>query len=447
MRLDRCEQARSGAGRPRRRAGRAALAAVILLSAGLGASGLAPAGAVVDGREADSGEWPWQVALMVEGGQWCGGTLVGAQHVVTAAHCTDTLRPQQIVVLAGTVDIDRGGQRRSVSAIHQHEGYHELTLRHDIALLELAQPFELSADIQVIPLATEAETTTLTEEGDPAFITGFGATDENDSGSSLLLEAEVLTYGDQRCTDLYRQDGEDIYGDSQVCAGLDAGGADACYGDSGGPLVVPLDGTDGSERDDWVQVGVVSWGAGCGRPLRPTVYTEVSAYADWLIERGLVMVTGTEFEGGGARLPARGTEGKASRYPLTLDVEGFEGEVRTAAVRLVGLSHSRPSDLDMWLVAPDGTAVTLLSDAGGEEVEGAELTIFGRAGAAEPDAAFGPATGPTDLEADEQWSGRRPAADLALLTGIDPNGQWELLVADDERGAVGSLESWVLILD
>ena len=121
--------------------------------------------------------------------------------------------------------------------------------------------------------------------------------------------------------------------------------------------------------------------------------------------------------------------------------------MRTAAVRLVGLSHSRPSDLDMWLVAPDGTAVTLLSDAGGEEVEGVELTIFGRAGAAEPDAAFGPATGPTDLEADEQWSGRRPAADLALLTGIDPNGQWELLVADDERGAVGSLESWVLILE
>jgi secreted trypsin-like serine protease len=36
-------------------------------------------------------------------------------------------------------------------------------------------------------------------------------------------------------------------------------------------------------RDDagrWVQVGIVSWGQGCGRRRFPGVYTQVSTYAD-----------------------------------------------------------------------------------------------------------------------------------------------------------------------
>jgi trypsin len=418
------------------------LVTVALLAAGLGVLRPAPATAIVGGEEADAAEWPWQVALVTGGVQFCGGTLVSAQHVLTAAHCTEDLTASQITALAGTVDLDRGGQRRSVATVHQHEGYHGDTLRNDISLLELAEPFELGDGIEVIELATEAESDELTAAGAPVFVTGWGATDEADDGTRLLLEAEVTAYDDARCAQLYAFEGEDIFGESQVCAGLDDGAADACYGDSGGPLVAPSEATD----QGFVQVGIVSWGAGCGRPLRPTVYTEVAAFADWLVERGLVLVTGEEFEGGGARIPALGTQGKASRYPLTIDVDGFDGELGTVAVRLVGLSHSRPADLDLWLVAPDGTAVTLLSDAGGEEVEGVELTIAGRAGPAEPDEAFAPAVGPTDHEADEEWQGRRPAADLALFEGIDPEGEWQLLIADDQRGAVGRLESWTLIL-
>lgn len=46
-------------------------------------------------------------------------------------------------------------------------------------------------------------------------------------------------------------------------------------GDSGGPLVCEFNQT-------WIQVGVVSWGIGCGRQGYPGVYTEVSVYVDWV---------------------------------------------------------------------------------------------------------------------------------------------------------------------
>ncbi|XP_022262504.1 putative inactive serine protease 43 isoform X2 [Canis lupus familiaris] len=48
-----------------------------------------------------------------------------------------------------------------------------------------------------------------------------------------------------------------------------------CKGDSGGPLVCEF-------RETWVQVGIVSWGIGCGHKNSPIVYTDVSLYKEWI---------------------------------------------------------------------------------------------------------------------------------------------------------------------
>lgn len=48
-------------------------------------------------------------------------------------------------------------------------------------------------------------------------------------------------------------------------------------GDSGGPLVCKVD-------EAWMQVGVVSWGIGCGRQGYPGVYVEVGYYRKWILE-------------------------------------------------------------------------------------------------------------------------------------------------------------------
>lgn len=42
---------------------------------------------IVNGRVAERGEFPWTVALMNSGRQFCGGSLISDRHVLTAAHC------------------------------------------------------------------------------------------------------------------------------------------------------------------------------------------------------------------------------------------------------------------------------------------------------------------------------------------------------------------------
>jgi trypsin len=416
-----------------------ATVALVSLIGGLGA----PAGAVVGGQEADPGEWPWQMAILVDGALWCGGSLLAADLVLTAAHCTDGLGPSDLEVVGGTIDLRAGdGQRRAVVAIDQHEGFDEGGLSNDISLITLEAPFELGDAIGIVEVAGADESAARTEQGDPAVVTGFGATGEDEAASDVLLEAELETMADDRCVGLYRQDGDVVIGRSQVCAGRDRGHVDACYGDSGGPLVVPAD----TERSAWRLIGIVSWGAGCGAPLRPTVYTEVAAFAEWLAQRGVGPEAGERHEGDGARLPAFGTRGKASRYPLTLTVSGFDGPLEAVSVRLLGLSHERPEDLDVWLVAPDASVVTLLSDVGGvADLESASILVVDGARMAAR-AALGSQLGPTDREADDQRKGASPPADLSVLRGIDPNGTWQLLVADDHPGARGSLDAWSLQL-
>ena len=44
-------------------------------------------GHVIDGKNARRGAWPWQIALYYYGDFHCGGSLIRADWVLTAAHC------------------------------------------------------------------------------------------------------------------------------------------------------------------------------------------------------------------------------------------------------------------------------------------------------------------------------------------------------------------------
>lgn len=265
---------RSGARLPVRLV--AALAVFTLLQVGLATrAGAAVEPEVVGGNPAEAGEYGWQVALVSHGspprsGQFCGGSLIAPDVVLTAAHCVSGARPADIDVFAGQHDLRQSGEIIRAASIVVHPSYSPRRSTADVAVIHLATPSTQGTVGRLIG----AGQTGLWQPGDMAWVTGWGATSEGGNGSNVLLEAEVPIVSDADCAAAY---GSDLVPQHHLCAGfLGEGGVDTCQGDSGGPMMVP------NARGRLLIVGLTSWGIGCARPDFPGVYSEVARYLDWI---------------------------------------------------------------------------------------------------------------------------------------------------------------------
>lgn len=99
---------------------------------------------IVNGENAGFRTWSWAVSLNI-GGYICGGTIIDASYIVTAAHCLDhEIQPSDITIYAGTLIID-GGTTRTASRIYSHPGYNKVLHTNDIALLKMNVPLDLSS--------------------------------------------------------------------------------------------------------------------------------------------------------------------------------------------------------------------------------------------------------------------------------------------------------------
>ncbi|MCW5850117.1 MAG: hypothetical protein KIT87_08535 [Anaerolineae bacterium] len=151
--------------------------------------------------------------------------------------------------------------------------------------------------------------------------------------------------------------------------------------------------------------------------------------------------------------------GAASPYPSTITVTGVSGVITRLVVKLFGVSHTYPRDIDIKLVAPDGRRILLMSDAGpaqgGTSVINATLT-FDDAGAPLPCAAnLGSGVyHPTNCEDNQGGDEFPPPApsgvsgdSLGHFVGLNPNGVWSLFIQDDSSGDQGAVQSgWQLDL-
>ncbi len=241
-----------------------ALVALYICAAGV------PAAAMV-GNAPPAGEFA-RAAVMIVGsrGNFCTGTLVARDLVLTAAHCVPPGSDYKLVQF----DAQRRPQLRDTSRIERHPQFsqgafdnHRATA--DVALVKLAAPAQTNATGILFSGAFAVA------PGDRFSVAGYGLTERgNGKTGGTLRAANLVATG--RPGNLQIRLVDPAHG---ARAGQVAG-VGACTGDSGAPVF----------RDEGGRaliIGVVSWSTGPGNAEGCgglTGVTPLSLYRGWIVD-------------------------------------------------------------------------------------------------------------------------------------------------------------------
>jgi trypsin len=180
---------------------------------------------IVGGKPALDGRWPFMVALLSANisnnfdAQFCGGTLIDAEHVLTAAHCVVGDSAASIQVLVGTQSLaqGQGGRRVDVERVTTHPKFQSVGGGWDVAVLRLTTAVN---DIEPVAyMRTKAEESTYAPPGALTTATGWGA--RSASGSNFpeeLYKVRVPIVSRAACNGSGSYDGEIT--STMICAGL-----------------------------------------------------------------------------------------------------------------------------------------------------------------------------------------------------------------------------------
>jgi Trypsin len=281
--------------RARRLALPALLASLAAIALGAPRAGAAPGGEsvtpyIIGGQESSIAQFPWQVYVLLddeaEGIEAsCGGSILDASHILTAAHCVDhegttsSYPAGELLVIAGASEIlGFGGpledfevapgktfQVKGVKSFRTDPYYTvKPEIKDDVAVLELESPLVLSGEknTQAIGLVLTGATP---PPGTPLSISGYGkeegAEGEGHNSNGKLYSTSLTAISSDACRGF-------VGVNSAVLMCAESATSSTCQGDSGGPL------TQGSPA---VQVGIVDFGAKECPVGKADVFTNVAA--------------------------------------------------------------------------------------------------------------------------------------------------------------------------
>ncbi|XP_073819572.1 transmembrane protease serine 9-like [Musca autumnalis] len=255
---------------------------------------------IVGGVDIPEGSYvPYQVSLQYlmnpEGLQdssgpiykhFCGGSIISALHILTAAHCCYGFDANRMTVVAGVRDLrDPTAKRYPVENIRLHSNYTEL-FSNDIAIIKLSTRLDIDNHTQSVIDFKGGERI---PGGVTVFLTGWGlrlplnlqipfswpSLQEHLNTISTPTILQVMHF--RTVSDFQCKLAIEHLTPRELCVTGDWISG-ACSGDSGGPLVMVT-------KNGLIQVGLVSYGlfvCGVFNGLVPDVYTRISEYTDWI---------------------------------------------------------------------------------------------------------------------------------------------------------------------
>ena len=129
---------------------------------------------------------------------------------------------------------------------------------------QVSVPFKYGIGIQPISL-----TSTEHAAGSIAVVSGWNS---DDPFSSQLQAVNLFITSRPECD--YALAAFGGITENMMCAAVPGGGKGVCAGDYGGPLVFGCQ-----------LVGILSWGATCGDPRYPSVYTNIATIKNFITEQ------------------------------------------------------------------------------------------------------------------------------------------------------------------
>ncbi|XP_055544445.1 trypsin-4-like [Wyeomyia smithii] len=210
---------------------------------------------------------PYLVSIGIQPiGHICGGSIISASWVLTAAHCMTKMTPAILSVRAGSTYHNRGGEVRGVSRIISHENFDlYYKMDYDFALLQLSSPLIFGETVAAAPLADYTQSF---YKNDMCKASGWGV--EKSSGTEVpetIKSIDIPLVDQDTCRQQYQP--KYVITQRMICAG--AKGKDSCQGDSGGPLFC-----------QGVLLGVVSFGIGCATDRHSGVYSNIPDVRNWI---------------------------------------------------------------------------------------------------------------------------------------------------------------------